>query len=70
MDEKTDGQTDMTKSLFAFSNFANEPKNEPKTTIHKIQDPDILNFCILRLYKYKTSHKYDLHKSKYTVIIM
>jgi hypothetical protein len=48
-DEKTNGQTDMTKPIFAFTNFANEPKNEPKTTIHNIPDPDILNLRILRL---------------------
>jgi hypothetical protein len=48
-DEKTDGQTDMTKPIFAFSNSTNKPKRKPKITIHKIHDSDILNFCILRL---------------------
>ena len=44
MKRQTDGQIDMTKPIFAFSNFANVPKNEPKTTIHKIHGPDILSF--------------------------
>jgi hypothetical protein len=38
-DENTDVQTDMTKPIFAFSNFANEPK--------KNQTPQYTKFMIL-----------------------
>ena len=46
-DGRTDGQTDMTKPVVVFRNFANAPKDETPLT-HGLQSMFLVNFLRLK----------------------
>jgi hypothetical protein len=46
----TDGQTDRTKLIVAFRNFANEPKKHPKLTLYRVVgNVLLLNYIVCSL---------------------